>query len=326
MNLVLRIIVGLIIVLVCLNPYPGPADLALPCLAGDKNGTDKQYCDLNFDCPLSLGQLRALPPGEPFGWPTGGPLIGEARGRVRVKIPILLMAYETLFDHADVLAKLPADAIGFLYLDNTGGNDDFIATIKTLTGLKKLSAIGSDITDKGVAQLSVFKDICDLRLGSSLIQGKTLGELKTMTKLRRIGLNDNQLRPQAFVELGKLQSLEVLELSRVAATDAEIMSLPVLPKLYRLGLQHNSAITGRCLKHLAQFPSLLYLHLDDTSVRPMDLLVFKGTKLRAVEIDGTLAGAAELKKVRALCPQISITPIRFGAKPKVPTDLFAPLH
>lgn len=326
MNLVLRLIVALIIAIACLYPIPGPADLALPCQAGDNNGTDKQYRDLNFDCPLSLGQVRALPPGEPLGWPTSGQLLGEARGRVRVKAPVLLMAYETLFDHGDVLAKLPADAIGFLYLDNTGGNDEFIATIKTLTGLKKFSAIGSDITDKGVARLSVFKDICDLRLGSSLIQGKTLGELKTMTKLKRIGLNDNQLRPQAFVELGKLQSLEVLELSRVGANDAEIMSLPILPKLYRLGLAHNSAVTGRCLKHLAQFPNLLFLHIDDTSVRPMDLLVFKGTKLRAVDIDGTLAGAAELKRIRALCPQISIRPIYFGAKPKLPTDLFAPLH
>ena len=64
--------------------------------------------------------------------------------------------------------------------------------------------------------------------------------------------------------------------------------------------------------------------MQGCGLRPCDYLVFKGTKVKVINIEGVYRGSAQVRLLKKQWPDLEISYTR--QDPKWPTELFAPLH
>ena len=123
-------------------------------------------------------------------------------------------------------------------------------------GLKKLIDIniaGAEITERGLAALSILKDIKILDLAAT------------------------NIKPEGYGHLRRFKNLEVLSISGTSIGDSEIDLLNDLKKLKVLSLE-NTAISDRGLKKLSKHPSLYSVYLKDSLVTQKGIDKFKEKK------------------------------------------------
>jgi len=88
--------------------------------------------------------------------------------------------------------------------------DEELSVVRRFHHLKRLNLRNHPITDVGIRHLSLMKELEDLDLDGTQIQGSGLRHLRNMPHLKYINLWDTPLTDKGMIHLGKLDALESL--------------------------------------------------------------------------------------------------------------------
>ncbi len=141
-------------------------------------------------------------------------------------------------------------------------DDSLIAPLAKLTGLRTLDLGGVGISPKGLSFLAGLPHIKQLTAPAGLTDA-AMAEIARMPSLRILHVSGDQLTDEGLRSLGKLISLESLDLyGNPAMTDEGLSALRNLHSLRHLRLGAGGRFTDRAMLHLAALPSLKTLCLD----------------------------------------------------------------
>ena len=123
-----------------------------------------------------------------------------------------------------------------------------------------------DLDDKGLRRLRFLKQLEELDLQGTSIQGPGLSALSGMKNLRTLNLHGNPIIGEHLANLKDLDSLEELDLSNTRADDDSMASLAGLKNLKRLNVQ-GTHVRGPGLRKLyrlkRQLSVRITLNADD---------------------------------------------------------------
>ena len=162
----------------------------------------------------------------------------------------------------------PNDLYGlqFFALNPVHIGDDLIVPITRLTGLRKLGLSGVGVSPGGLALLAELPRIEELSTPLGLSDAG-VAEIAKMQSIKRLHVAQDQLTDAGLRSLGKLASLEVLDLyGNPRMTDDGLKALTHLHSLRYLRLGKEGPFTDRGMAHLASLPSLKVLWLDTPNV------------------------------------------------------------
>ena len=198
-------------------------------------------------------------------------------------------------DYISDLAQLET-----LEVTNSKLNDDALALVAGLKGLKRLSLSGNlSLTDSALEYVAAIGALAELDLSSTCISGKGLRFLKGLKHLKRLNLSGTNLSDSRLADLAAIGSLEELELVCPAATFESIHELSQLTRLRKLDL-YGTCISDSRLADLAAIGSLEELDLGATPVTSKSLHeLSRLSRLRKLNLwgtEGTGPGAKDLRK------------------------------
>lgn len=162
----------------------------------------------------------------------------------------------------------PEDLYGlqFFSLQTVHIEDDLIAPVARLTGLRHLGLAGVSVSPKGLSSLAQLPRIEQLTTPAGLTD-EGMAEIAKMSSLRVLHVARDQLTDEGLRSLGRLTSLESLELyGNPAMTDDGLRALTNLQGLRHLRLGMEGRFTDRSMTYLAALPSLKVLWLDTHNV------------------------------------------------------------
>ncbi len=221
---------------------------------------------------------------------TGEPLarLNESDLSLLARLPFVkqIFFHHVLFPERgpdEYLRRSHAHSINFLW---TNLNDAMVDKMPELPKVRYLEIRGSDLSDHGLSELiGRCPKLKSLKLSEVKFGIKTKQTISGQIRLTRLRLDDVS---DADLEiLGKIKSLEILELSRTAITDADLEHLKGLSSLDVLVLDETK-ITDAGLEHLKELPSLCYLSLYKTDITDVGFdLLNSFPSLKNVKLDGT---------------------------------------
>lgn len=162
----------------------------------------------------------------------------------------------------------PNDLYGlqFFTINPVHVGDDMIEPITRLTGLRELGLCSVRVSPGGLALLAELPHVEELSTPMGLSDAG-MAEIVKMQSLKRLNVSRDRLTDAGLRSLGKLTSLEVLELfGNPGITDDGLKALTNLRLLRHLRLGREVSFTDRGMAHLASLPSLKVLWLDTPNV------------------------------------------------------------
>ena len=118
----------------------------------------------------------------------------------------------------------------------------------------------SNLDDKGLRRLRFLKQLEELDLNGTSIQGPGLSALAGMKHLRKLDLHGNPITGEHLANLKDLDSLEELDLSNTVADDDSMAALAGLKNLKRLNVQ-GTKVRGPGLRKLYRLKNQLSLRI-----------------------------------------------------------------
>ncbi len=250
-------------------------------------------------------------------------VLGELRGDITVpsgKLLVLCIAlpaegsldlsWLSQFAPDDLysLRIVPADPYSLRFLPPTDKSSqpklrpagDIMPYIMRLTGLRRLSLDGVDLTDTERDQLAELKNLEQLPFFCD-----DLNRLAPFRNLKSLYLGRNP-SDKDLARLVNFPALEELRLSGGLGwtlTDAGLAHLAKLPSLQSLSLQ-GDRITDATMAQIARIPSLRFLDISDQDITDAGLAhLAKAPALEGLNLNNTLVtddGLAHLKSLRTL--------------------------
>jgi hypothetical protein len=162
----------------------------------------------------------------------------------------------------------PDDLYGleFFFLSPVRIDDDLMALIARLTGLKILSLDGVQVTPRGLALVSQLPQLEHLYTPKGMSDAG-MAEIAKIQSLKDLNVFLDRMTDEGLRSLGKLTSLEVMNLyGNPKMTDEGLRALIQLRSLKHLRLGKEGLFTDRGMTHLAAMPSLKVLWLDTPNV------------------------------------------------------------
>jgi Leucine-rich repeat (LRR) protein len=156
-------------------------------------------------------------------------------------------------------------AVVFVDLDNYGVNDDFVAHLRFLTGLKILDLSRNPITSDGVENLAGLTNLERLHVDSTKIDDAAMQTIGRLKKLKTLWLLETDVTDQGLKHLASLNELEQLYLADNRITDEGTKSLAGLANLRTL-LLVRCEVTNDGLEHLRGLSKLELLDVSGTKV------------------------------------------------------------
>lgn len=184
----------------------------------------------------------------------------------RVKLIVAPIAWEQPEKLAP-LRQLEPDALYALNLDQgwspgTFVTDNCVSYLAHLTGLRQLDIHGTNITDRGLRQLSGMQHLQRLMAPGNLTNGGlgAIVQLKSLTGLR---LYNNRLTDRGIRLLAQLPHLKELNLFGQRLTDEALSYLPDLTELEYLSLGPGTEpFSVKGFAAIARIPKLKTLWID----------------------------------------------------------------
>jgi hypothetical protein len=281
---------------------------------------------LLFPKDKTVGRLILLKPEwqadqkSAFGKP-----LAAARGAVNTFAgqKIMLLANDCISECMPFLASLPPDALVCLVLSGSSITDKDLVYVNHLTGLRWLELEDTDIGDAGLAQLTKLNKLEYLRLSSTLVKGLSLDSLRG-SPLKTLDINSVGLDATAFFRLANFKELRCLNLNRSAASDSALTPLSKLPNLELLSIADNVHVTDAGIKKLVGLKRLQRLNVANTSVTADGILTLKGIDLRFIRLSSRCKNPRTQARLQQAFPHALI---EFELdRPRMPAELFAPLH
>ena len=110
-----------------------------------------------------------------------------------------------------------------LNLDWKGLDDAGLARLGHLKQLQVLSAVGSRVTDDGLAVVKNFPELKRLDLRSSCVRGPGLVHLKSLRHLEELVLTQNELTDDCLPDLLELPALKIVSLNATLIEDFSVL-------------------------------------------------------------------------------------------------------
>ncbi|MFC1760758.1 sigma-70 family RNA polymerase sigma factor [Planctomycetota bacterium] len=158
----------------------------------------------------------------------------------------------------------PNDLYGlqFFAMEPVTIQDDLIAPIARLTGLRRLGLASIRISPRALAFLATLPQIEQLNTPMGLSDAG-MAEVAKMTSLRILHVAQDQLTDRGLRLVGRLTNLESLNVyGNTKMTDAGLEAWENLRLLRHLRLGMEGPFTDRGMAHLAKLPALRVLWLD----------------------------------------------------------------
>jgi Leucine-rich repeat (LRR) protein len=154
------------------------------------------------------------------------------------------------------------------------------------------------ITKIGLKHLAVLKKLRVLDLVGTSVRGGSLKGFASLSELREIDLTET---PLDILDLaGDMPRLRVLDLQNTGLLDEDLASLSRFEGLRKLELDSNETIRGSGLVELSKLRDLLILRLAYTKTSGRLPGLEKLTKLRELDLTGTMVNDKSLKAVSSL--------------------------
>ena len=196
-----------------------------------------------------------------------------------------------------------------LWIEETDATDDALQVLGNLTRLKLLKLGDKYFTDRDLARLAPLHELISLSLDghSMALHGSGFDALRPLTHLRWLDLDGSGIEDEAMAPIGKLASLEDLDLSRTWITGNGLAKLTPLSRLKKLRLSGCRRLQTSALAALAKFPHLESLalnncRLDDSAVESLKKL----TSLRELFVDSTLISPAAYQALQSSLPNCNM--------------------
>lgn len=205
-------------------------------------------------------------------------------------------------EHVAKLTALRAVMLDFLWVSEVG-----LATLAPLAKLEDLTLAQSLVGDEALPVIARFPALKRLRLAKTTITAEGLADLEKLDQLADLDVSECvSIDDAALGPIGKLTSLERLNLWRVPVGDAGIAHLAPLVKLRWLNLD-NTQLTDTGLTALADMQALAFLHVGSTAVSNagIDRLAALPA-LREVHLTRTAVDATGAATLRARLPEAKV--------------------
>lgn len=274
---------------------------------GTQRGPEERI--LRFPSRRSLGVLsatywgRRLPgPFDPGWWK-----LGSARGKVTVPAgnQIWLSVGSRAASDLSPLAQLGPNDLQVVSLEQTSVEDEQLAYLAGLTGLRDLSLCWTGITDKCLAHLDSLRELRRLDLSDTEVTDEGLEHIAKLRELRKLNLSYTNVQGPGLAHLESLPHLETLNLSQTGVSDSTAVYLSRLTRLRNLYLELTD-ITDEGLEHLVPLTGLRLLcldHMDDQISDTGMVQVARLHDLRRLHLlmtDVTDVGLARLHSLKRL--------------------------
>lgn len=281
---------------------------------------------LLFPRDISVGRIILLKPNwQAEQIAASGKPLAAARGAVSTLAgqKIMLLANDCISDRMSFLASLAPNALVCLVLSGSSIADKDLIFVNHLTGLRRLELEDTDIGDAGLAQLTKLNKLEYLRLTCTLVKGLSLGSLRS-SPLKTLHIDSIGLDATAFSLLANFKELRCLNLNRSTASDSALSQIAKLSHLEALSIADNVHVTDAGIKKLAGLKYLQRLDVANTSVTADGILALKGIDLRSIRLSSRQKNPRTQAKLQQAFPRAGI---EFDLdRPRMPTELFAPLH
>ncbi|HNY80638.1 MAG: sigma-70 family RNA polymerase sigma factor [Sedimentisphaerales bacterium] len=162
----------------------------------------------------------------------------------------------------------PNDLYGlqFFSLQPVHIEDDLIAPVARLTGLRHLGLASVSVSPKGLSSLAQLPHVEQLTAPEGLTD-QGMAQIAKMSSLRILHVARDRLTDEGLRSLSKLTGLESLDLyGNLSMTDDGLRALTNLHGLRHLRLGMEGPFTDRSMTYLAALPSLKVLWLDTHNV------------------------------------------------------------
>jgi hypothetical protein len=111
-------------------------------------------------------------------------------------------------------------------------------------------------------------------------------KLLQLKHLRHLNLCSSDLTDEHLEIIGRVDSIELLDLDLTKITDNGIRFLETLKKLKELRLKDNPQLTDMCIEHLVKITSLEFVHFGNTSISSEGLKrLLSKVNLKSVIVD-----------------------------------------
>jgi len=182
--------------------------------------------------------------------------------------------------------------------------DRYVEGLSRLPHLEHLSIFVAQISDVGLAGLEGCNRLTSLEfMDRQGITDAGLKHLAGLSRLRSLGLYDQNVSDAGIEQLAHLTALEWLGLSKTRVTGAALRHLENCSKLQSICLD-DTQVTDAGLEVLAKFLQLQTLSLQDTKITDASLSPLAGlTKMRYLHLGNTKisdAGIAHLSELTEL--------------------------
>ncbi len=205
------------------------------------------------------------------------------------------------------LLRLPKlDGVTALNLDGTQSKG---LMLRRILGSPLRTASFSHLNDEGATLLGDFPTLRDLTLQDGTLTGRGLGVIASIDQLEQLNIrNCQQLADRDLAAVGKLLSLQRLDLTRSRAGDATAKAIDGLNRLHGVHLG-SEALTDDGVRALCELVSLrdLTLSAEATNITDAGFADFwrlrnlDGATIAAPRVTGsTFQALAELPKLRRI--------------------------
>jgi hypothetical protein len=186
-------------------------------------------------------------------------------------------------------------------------DDEFFAELRSIQGLRSLTADGTSLTNRGCALIWGLSGLEGLVIANSRVSDDGLAGISKLAALKRLTLRQLDVTDEAMGSLADLRSLRELELAYTAIGDAGLKRLAKLTALRKLVVS-QSRITDDGLAVLKEMPTLEIFSIQNDEQAPSvtDIgmaRIARCTNLEFLSVTSneiTDGGLAELENLRHL--------------------------
>ena len=239
----------------------------------------------------------------------------EAKGRIEVPegAQVSLSINEAGAADLSPLAAFGANDIDRIFLVGTSVQDDQLAHISGLTGLRELDIERTPIGDAGMAHLADMVNMEVLCVDGTYVGDGGMAYLDNMTQMRDLELNRSRVTDEGLYYIRNLTHINRLDMWMLDISDEGMRHISGLVNLHELGIE-DTLVTDAGLRYLEGMPHLDGINLENNDITDAGLAsLAKIPNLIRISLadtyisDGGMALLAQFPQL-----QMAILPMQIG--------------
>lgn len=226
----------------------------------DAGGADARMAELNdawrvlgdpatrraYDRAQGIAARGRVRPDEGHRWQPGPRLMQKLREhgfddmRTRWAPTGSLALQLRAFQHADfdVLPRLVGPQLWGLHAQDSWIDDQSLAHVAKLGGLRVLDVSNTHVTDLGMPQVAKLRQLEDLAVWGTHITDQAIPWVASMVRLVNLNLGATRITDDAIGAVSLLPRLQILNLRETGITEKGLLQLNRVPALRILAVPH----------------------------------------------------------------------------------------